>query len=236
MRVTYIKHSGFLVEWEDVACLFDCAEGEIPAMEKAGRLFVFASHKHGDHFAPSVFERTRACGIRRNFILSDDIRAETPEEEQGSVFSMPPNRRRVFTGGKHGALSVTTLGSTDCGVAFVVNYAGRTVYHAGDLHWWAWPDDTPQEEREMKNQFFAELVKIKGLRLDAAFLPLDPRLGGNFWMGMDAVMRASDVRRAFPMHMWDRYEYIEKLRQMNTSEPYRERIQEITGPGQVFEI
>ncbi|MBQ2641861.1 MAG: ribosome biogenesis GTPase Der, partial [Lachnospiraceae bacterium] len=54
----------------------------------------------------------------------------------------------LFPGGKKGALSVATLGSTDQGVAFVVNYAGQTVYHAGDLHWWAWPDDTAREEED----------------------------------------------------------------------------------------
>ncbi len=33
MRITYIKHSGFLAEWEDVACLFDCAGGELPELD-----------------------------------------------------------------------------------------------------------------------------------------------------------------------------------------------------------
>ena len=86
----------------------------------------------------------------------------------------------------------------------------------------------------MKNAFFSEIVKLKGLVLDAAFLPLDPRLGGNFWMGFDALMRSAQVKTAFPMHMWEKYEYVEKLRQMNVAAPYRERIAAITAPGQVF--
>lgn len=235
MRITYIQHSGFLAEWEDTACLFDCVEGELPTLDSDKRLFVFVSHAHADHFDPAIFRRC-AHHPRRTFLLSDDVRAEPEKGDAAPVIRMSPNRRRFFPGGRKGALSVSTLGSTDQGVAFVVNYAGKTVYHAGDLHWWAWPDDTAQEERDMKNAFFAELVKLKGMRLDAAFVPLDPRLGGNFWMGFDALMRSAQVQHAFPMHMWEKYDTVTKLRQMSVSEPYRDAVANITAPGQVFEI
>ena len=235
MRVTYIKHSGFLAEWEDIACLFDWVEGELPAIDPEKHLFVFASHAHADHFTPELFGR--CAGIpRRTFILSGDIPVY-PEQEMGeNVIRMPPDRRRAVVGGSAGALTVATLGSTDCGVAFVVSYGGKTVYHAGDLHWWAWPDDTPAEERQMKNDFFDQLVKLKGMQLDAAFAPLDPRLGGNFWLGFDALMRSVNVRCAFPMHMWEHYEYIDTFRGLAASAPYGERVMRITAPGEQFEI
>ena len=88
----------------------------------------------------------------------------------------------------------------------------------------------------MKNRFFNEIVKIKGLTLAAAFLPLDPRLEGNFWLGFDAVMRAARVEHAFPMHMWGKYDTIARLRELEDSAPYRDRIAEITGPGDTFAI
>ena len=182
MRITYIRHSAFLAEWEDIVCLFDYAEGELPEIDRDKRLCVFASHHHSDHFNPEIFTRF-ADHPRHTFILSDDIRT-VPAGEKAPVVRTGPNCRRIFPGGKRGAMSVSTIGSTDCGVAFVVNYAGKTVYHAGDLHWWAWPDDTPEEERDMKNRYFAEIAKLNGVRLDAAFLPLDPRLGANYWMGL----------------------------------------------------
>ena len=233
MRITYIKHSGFLAEWEDAACIFDWAEGDLPPVKQDKKLYIFVSHGHRDHFVPELYERC-AYHPRRTFILSEDVRP-LPEEGEGvAVIRMKPDMRRVINGGARGALSVTTLPSTDQGVAFVVNYARQTVYHAGDLHWWAWPDDTPAEERQMKNAFFDQLMKIKGLKLDAAFVPLDPRLGGNFWMGFDALMRSCDVKMAFPMHMWGHYEYIEKLRGMSVSAPYRDRIARVETPGQVW--
>ncbi len=235
MRVTYIKHSGFLVEWEDIACLFDWAEGELPSIEEGKKTFVFVSHAHADHFSPEIFQRFRG---EKNvtFVLSADIRQDQEKERGCAVTRVAADIRRVFPGGKAGPVSVTTLLSTDSGVAFVVNYGGKTVLHAGDLHWWAWPDDTPAEEREMKNAFFDQLLKIRGLEVDAAFLPLDPRLGGNFWMGFDAFMRTARVKKAFPMHMWDRYDYIENLRRLGTSAPYRDRIVDVNQPGQVFEL
>ena len=233
MKITYIQHSAFLVEWEDVACLFDWAEGELPTTEKNKKLYIFASHAHGDHFTPELYERCRDFP-QRTYLLSEDVKPLPGGEE--SVVRMPAGRRRVIPGGSKGAMTVSTLRSTDQGVAFVVNYAGRTIYHAGDLHWWAWPDDTAEEEQDMKERFFAEIVKLKGVPLDAAFLPLDPRLGGNFWMGFDAFMRSAEVKAAFPMHLWEHYEYIGKLRQMSVSAPYRDKIVEIRESGESFEI
>ncbi len=235
MRITYIGHSGFAAEWEDIVCLFDFAEGELPRIEADRRLFGFVSHVHSDHFSPEIFCSFDSVA-RKTFILSDDIPADAEREKGLTVLRMGPDRRRVLNGGAAGTVSVSTLGSTDCGVAWVVSYAGRTIYHAGDLHWWAWPGDTPAEEREMKNEFFAQIAKLKGLKLDAAFLPLDPRLKGNFWMGFDALMRTAHIARAFPMHMWGKYEIADTLAGMDVSEPYRERIARIEAPGQVFEL
>ena len=234
MRVTYIGHSGFLAEWEDAACLFDCRSAELPAISPEKRLYVFVSHAHSDHYDPQIYFLCREQP-HRMFFLSSDVPG-SPEEAGAQVVRLAPDRKRVVSGGREGALSVRTLGSTDQGVAFVVNYAGKTIYHAGDLHWWAWPDDSPEEERQMKNRFFGEIVKLKGLHLDAAFLPLDPRLGSNFWLGFDAVMRAAQVDVAFPMHLWERYETVGKLRQLATSAPYRDRIADVREPGQVFEF
>jgi L-ascorbate metabolism protein UlaG (beta-lactamase superfamily) len=235
MRVTYIKHSGFLVQWEDVLCLFDWAEGDLPDLPEEQRLYVFVSHVHADHFDREIFSRFRE---RRNtvFILSPDIPRDAQAEKGCAVTRIGADMHRVFSGGSRGAFSVTTLPSTDCGVAFVVNYAGKTVYHAGDLHWWAWPDDTPAEEKAMKKAFLDQISKLRGLEVDAAFLPLDPRLEDNYWKGFDALMRTAHVKTAFPMHMWDRYDTVEKLLQAEMSAPYRDRVAGIDKPGQVFEL
>ena len=33
-------------------------------------------------------------------------------------------------------------------------------------------------------------------------------------MGFDALMRSAQVKHAFPMHMWEKYDTVEKLRNM----------------------
>ena len=235
MRITYIKHSGFLADWEDTLCLFDWAEGELPSLDKGKRLFVFVSHAHSDHFSPEIFTR---LGQRSGtvFVLSSDVPRDQAREKGLSVARIGADMRRVFSGGEKGPLSVTTLTSTDSGVAYVVNYAGKTLYHAGDLHWWAWPDDTPAEEKAMKKAFFDQIGKLRGLEIDAAFLPLDPRLEDNYWLGFDAFMRTARVKQAFPMHMWDRYDIIGKFRALEEAAPYQDRVAEILGPGQIFTL
>ena len=54
MRVTFLGHSGFLMESESVCLLFDWSEGELPPLPEKP-LFVFASHRHQDHFQPRIF-------------------------------------------------------------------------------------------------------------------------------------------------------------------------------------
>ena len=53
MKVTFIKHSSYFVELHSCCLLFDYTEGAVPETEKP--LYVFASHSHGDHFSPAVF-------------------------------------------------------------------------------------------------------------------------------------------------------------------------------------
>lgn len=55
MKITYIAHSGFLAELEHTILLFDYYQGELPELPDEKMLYVFASHRHPDHFNPEVF-------------------------------------------------------------------------------------------------------------------------------------------------------------------------------------
>ena len=233
MRIDHLGHSGFLVETDGALLIFDYSRGDLSILSRAKDkpLFVFASHAHGDHFDPAIFS-LREGREKVLYLLAFDLRGNAAIPQDADVRFLDADESYPVPG----LGCVRTLLSTDEGVAFLVKTPKETIFHAGDLHWWAWPDDTPAEERAMKNEFFAQIAKLKGLSLDAAFLPLDPRLGGNFWMGFDALMRTAHVQRAFPMHMWDRYEYTDTLRGMSVSEPYRDRIEKLDAPGQVFDL
>ena len=254
MKITYISHSGFAVELPSATLLFDYHKGTIPAFPVDKPLYVFASHCHGDHFVPQIFDLAQQYP-QVTFILSHDIwmmrkkhtRAGVPEEtfESATYLRAHETRTFSFTDASNASalsanvsaaapvssptgscLTVSTLRSTDMGVAFLVECDGQRIYHAGDLHWWAWPGDTKQAANNMAANYQREISYLRELltlqenapltadtppknaTLDLAFLPLDGRLEENYAMGMDYFLSQIPVKHVFPMHFWDHYEVI----------------------------
>ena len=74
MKITYINHSGFLVEVKDCYYIFDYYKGELPPLDKNKEVIVFCSHFHEDHFNPQIFEILDDMGIRYRAVLAKDIR------------------------------------------------------------------------------------------------------------------------------------------------------------------
>ena len=56
MKITYINHSGFLVETDDCYYIFDYYKGNLPELDKSKSVVVLCSHFHPDHFNPKIFE------------------------------------------------------------------------------------------------------------------------------------------------------------------------------------
>ena len=52
MKVTYLNHSGFLLELENCYIIFDYYRGELSPLNAKKDVFVFCSHVHGDHYNP----------------------------------------------------------------------------------------------------------------------------------------------------------------------------------------
>ena len=143
IKVTYLGHSGFLAELEDVCLLFDYYKGELPEMDPDQKMAVFVSHSHYDHYRKDIFRlRDRFGQIR--FILSDDV----PAAEEEDVIFVRPNECREVLG-----LDITTLRSNDEGVAFLVKYKNRTIYHAGDLNWWHWEGEPDAYNTKMRRSY-----------------------------------------------------------------------------------
>ena len=70
MKVTYIHHSSFLAELENSYLLFDYYQGTIPKLDPRKHLYVFASHAHGDHFAPVIFDLEKEA-LRETFFRTE---------------------------------------------------------------------------------------------------------------------------------------------------------------------
>lgn len=251
MKITYIHHSSFAVELPHAVFLFDYFKGTLPDFPKEKPLYVFASHKHQDHFDLKIFSLAEKYP-RIHYILSRDIhlspayleRHKIPKERLSLVTFIGKEQSRTFCNEKMVSpdeaepespfLTVETLTSTDEGVAFMVTCEGVRLYHAGDLNWWTWIGETSEEYEDMKNRFFREMEKLRGRTFDVAFVPLDPRQEERYYWGFDAFMRTVDVKAVFPMHFWGDPSVIDKLLADPLSEPYRDRIQRVGREGEEF--
>lgn len=226
MTVTYLYHSGFVVEFEDIALVFDYYKGELPETVTGKKLYVFSSHYHKDHFQRRIFDWAEKYDA--TYILSRDIRAKGPEGRTVKV-----GRQKELSVDE---LQIKTLRSTDVGVAFFVRVKGIAIYHAGDLNWWHWEEEGPAYNEKMKKDYQREIGTIEGEHIDLAFVPLDPRLEEAYGWGIDYFMRHTDTHCLFPMHLWGSYKTIPKFLEDPISGEYRDRVVRIERRQQRFEI
>lgn len=195
MDITYIYHSCFLSELADATFLFDYFKGTLPPIRKDKPLYIFASHRHHDHFNPAIFSLFANFADVR-FILSYDIdKSHIPEQLLTNTVLIAPGQSIVFP-----HLQVSALHSTDEGVAFFIKTPHDTLYHAGDLNHWYWPGEDEHWNREMGRAYRQEISKLAGHAIDLAFIPADPRLKDAFSLGAVEFAQTVCPRYIIPMH------------------------------------
>lgn len=231
MKVTYIHHSSYLVETDSVTMLFDYFQGELPEIPEKKPLYVFASHRHGDHFSEVIFDLAKKYE-NTIFVLSYDIEEKrVPEPLRGRTYFLKPDE--IW---EHEGLKVETYRSTDEGVAFWCSADGKEIYHAGDLNHWYWDGEDEQWNKDMTAAYRSEIAKMRGRTADVAFLPLDPRQEQYFYLGIDDFVKEVHVKHIFPMHFWDQFDVGERLKALPCSEGYRDRIIEIKQEEHEYEV
>ena len=215
MKITYIHHSSFAVELDNCVLLFDYFKGNIPDFDKNKKLYVFSSHSHHDHFNKSIFQIEKKHP-NIEYILSDDIQVLTKE----NINFIGSNEKLSLDN-----LEIETLLSSDLGVAFLIKVENKTIYHAGDLNWWHWEGENSPEDNAKAEKLFRDSVdKIKGINIDLAFLPLDPRQGDYYYLGFDYFMKNTNTKVAVPMHLWGDYSLINTFIKSNHSLDYKDKI------------
>ena len=195
MEIWYLYHSGVAVYHGGQLAVFDYWQNRtlpegIPAL--ARRLdcpvTVFVSHKHADHYNPEIFSwRQELPDVR--YILSSDV------PSQSGCQIIRPGQTLEVSG-----MTVTALRSTDEGVAFLCRWCGKTLYHAGDLHWWHWNGETDAYNRDMAEDYRREIDKLSDIPLDAAFVPVDGRLEDAYAMGIEYFAAHVDCPCLIPIH------------------------------------
>lgn len=217
MKVTFICHSGFLVETAECYYLFDYYKGELPTLNTEKPLLVFVSHSHQDHYNPAVFSMLQKMGMKKTgAILPNDIKPRNYPEGwplltgdgsgintlDGHIFKVYHSREYDLPCRTH----IRTLLSTDSGVAFLLTCPEGTFYHAGDLNDWITEDTPDAERRQMTGSFRAALRPLEGISIDYACLPLDPHLGNHYADGFLYFLRHTGVKKVYPMHFWEQPE------------------------------
>lgn len=207
MEITYIGHSGFLLEWDTCYWLFDYYVGHIPPLDRNKMIFVFSSHQHEDHFNPEIVKLYDQYPLVQ-YILSSDIKLmkkgysqlAIKEELLDKVLSVKPLQEYELQDSNQDTITLKTLKSTDCGVAFLLTYQGKTIYHAGDLNLWVWKEETKQYNNNMTANFQKQMTLLNNLSIDVAFAPLDPRQEEWYHLGLDALLDTANIKYVFPMH------------------------------------
>lgn len=200
MRVTYIHHSGFLVETDRFYYLFDYEKGVLPEMNGEKPIFVLSSHSHGDHHNPEVFSLLKERGMHGiRSVLSDDIEAPADMD----VLQVSPGKEYDL----ESQVKLTTFRSTDLGVAFLIEDQQQLVYHAGDLNDWVWEEETDSYNQEMTRNYREQInllaEKLDHREIDAAFVVLDPRQEKDYDRGMCFFLENIPVKKVYPMHYWE---------------------------------
>ena len=241
MKVTYLEHSGFVIEDGKQAYIFDYwkdpADVVDTLVEQGYELHIFISHIHHDHYMKSIF---KYLPYIHSVWYHEDVPAlrDAFKEIQGIVGSKKANETSsiVLKRIKEGCLNeeqtiageqlteelvqqvfsfhsmavgdtlesdhliVTMFGSTDAGGSFLVDTGTHRIFHAGDLNWWHWSGDTPENIAEAKALKEKEFAPLQGLSVDIMMFPVDARLEVAREWGALEVLGMMNTKLFIPMH------------------------------------
>ena len=218
MKVTFIRHSCFMVELEKSILLFDWWKGDLPVIDPEKDLYVFVSHGHEDHYSENIWTLRETYPVQ--YILFEEVAPEEGEGKKmantarGDILRVVPHQQYDLPGYRQNiaaangsdtpALHIETLLSTDQGVAFLIQTEGKTIYHAGDLNVWYWDDEPEEDNRWQIQTYKEEMARLADKHIDVAFVPMDPRLGDHAVRAAVCFLERTDCDIMFPMHYWGR--------------------------------
>lgn len=215
LKVYYIYHSCFVVETKDYIMVFDYfkqplenRDDDISLTKKIlnteKKVFIFSSHSHHDHFNEEIFSWENKFG-KIEYILSSDIDFDNHLQNchkisEGEVININKTKIKAY-------------GSTDLGVSFLVEVDGLKIFHAGDLNWWYWKDDTLDEEKYMREYYQRIVNQIRtNKEIDIAFFPVDPRLEEFCYLGGEYFAENVKPKIMIPMHFDENFYVCEEFK------------------------
>lgn len=241
-------HSCFLVELDDRYLLFDYFDktavpeigfdGCLPELDDKKMLYVFSSHGHKDHFSLEVLHWA-SHRDKIHYILSKHIRLGLNylkrnglDESIKSKITFVSARNEY----KVDDMKITTLRSTDEGVAFLVETNGECIYHAGDLSWWGSFERGELYTEAIGRAYRGEIKQLINKHINYAFVVLDPRMDDAYYLGLDYFVKNIDVDLIFPMHMWRNYDRIKDFKRRPDLGRLADKIVDIDRENLIFDI
>ena len=210
MKLTYIYHSGYVIEGDNYAIIIDyykdsggvngIVHEEI--LRKKGRLYVLCTHSHHDHFNPEILG-WKLVNPDIRYIFSKDI---LDNKQAGAKDAYYLDK---LDGYEDDILTIKAYGSTDLGVSFLIKVGGKVIFHAGDLNNWHWNEEsTPEEILEAETYYLSELnLLAKDVDyIDLAMFPVDPRLGKDYMKGAEQFIDKIKTGIFVPMHFGEAYD------------------------------
>lgn len=239
INIHYLYHSGFSVETKNYFLIFDYYKDSFTGKTKniynglisndfiksKNNVIVFSSHSHPDHFNPVILKWDK---INKNikYILSSDIKITNYKKNYYKLSK--------YKDLKLDDIYIKAYGSTDIGVSYLVKVDGITLFHAGDLNWWYWKDDSENERKMAGGNFKHEIKQLKGEKIDIAFFPVDPRLEEYYSLGGEYFIKEINPSVFFPMHLWDKMSICGKFKDYMGN--CKTKIMCIENPGQNFQL
>jgi L-ascorbate metabolism protein UlaG (beta-lactamase superfamily) len=163
--------------------------GWVAPRELAGEnVIVFASHEHGDHYDPQIWE------WRQEIPNVTYVLGFRPNEEVPEYTYMGPRQTQTVDG-----VTITTIESNDSGVGFWVEADGVTLFH---------PGDHANRQRDFSGPYTKEIdwLAAKKARLDISFFPISGCGFGDLEavkLGVFYALETLEPQAFFPMHGGD---------------------------------
>ncbi|MBS5988635.1 MBL fold metallo-hydrolase [Anaerococcus hydrogenalis] len=224
--ITYIYHSCYSVEIGDYFIIFDYYKGVLNIPENKKVIFV-SSHGHSDHYTSEILKIPNMKNY--TYILSTDI-AQLENDDNiiyiknnklgidqlkslynsKNVYLIDPDQEKEIKF-KNDKIRIKSFGSTDEGISILLDICGITIFHAGDLNYWAWDD---YDDKTLKKEYYAfieQVDKIKKYSIDIAFFPVDYRLRDNYYKGPKIFADNVRPQLMFPLHSGDHEKISQKF-------------------------
>ncbi|MEN8154770.1 MAG: ankyrin repeat domain-containing protein [Acidobacteriota bacterium] len=195
--IWYLGHSGWAIKTKENLLIFDYWKGgpvsDTPSLLNGAispeeikdlKVSVFVTHSHSDHYMPDIFK------WKESINKIDYFMGFEPEGKSGFKY-LPPGKTFKLNG-----MEITTIKSTDLGVAFFVKVDGVDIFHSGDH---------ANKKRDLSGPFRKEIdfLADKGFSPDIFFAPVS---GCNFRdkvslkKGVYYTIKKLKAKTVFPMH------------------------------------